>query len=176
MKLTEAECAHRTLLEKWRPAMNLVGPGPVDPHFEDAAGVVDGLKVQGSWVDLGSGAGFPGIALAARHPDATVTLVESREKRVAFLRAVVHATGLTNVRIFHGRTDAVEPGFDGVISRAYRPPEAYLEDTHRLLSTDGVAVLMSGEPPESLRGWAVQSTHRYAVGDQTRVRTVLIRD
>ena len=61
--------------------MDLVGPGPLEPHFQDAAGAVAGLEAVGRWVDLGSGAGFPGIALAARHPGAEVWLVESRRKR-----------------------------------------------------------------------------------------------
>ena len=175
MKWTEIEETHRALLEKWRPAMNLVGPGDTAPHFEDAAGAVDGLEVQGRWVDLGSGAGFPGIALAARHPEASVCLVESREKRVAFLRAVVQAAAIGNVTIVHGRTENVPAGFDGVISRAYRPPDLYLGDAARLINPGGVAVLLSGASPPPFDGWEVCSSHSYPVGAQSRVRTVLRR-
>ncbi len=175
MTYTEIEETHRALLEKWRTAMNLVGPGDTAPHFEDAAGAVNGLDVQGRWIDLGSGAGFPGIALAARHPDASVCLVESREKRVAFLRAVVQAADIGNVTIVHDRTENVAAGFDGVISRAYRPPDLYLTDAARLLSPGGVAVLLSGEPPPLFDGWDVCASHTYPVGTQSRVRTVLRR-
>ena len=175
MSLTDAETIHHRLLEKWRGAMNLVGPGDSMHHFEDAAGAVDGLTVEGRWVDLGSGAGFPGIALAARHPRAEVHLVESRSKRVAFLRAVLQGTGLTNLRIHHCRTEAMEPGFDGAISRAYKPPENYLADAARLLRPGGTAVLLSGEAPLPFSGWSVVRSHTYPVGPQSRVCTVLRR-
>ena len=48
---------HKTLLGKWRKAMDLIGPGPMEPHFEDANSAVHGLEAEGNWVDLGSGAG-----------------------------------------------------------------------------------------------------------------------
>ena len=173
MSLTQAETVHQQLLEKWRGAMNLVGPGDTLHHFEDAAGAVNGLTVEGRWVDLGSGAGFPGIALAARHPQAEIHLVESRSKRVAFLRAVLQGTGLSNLRIHHCRTEAMEAGFDGAISRAYKPPEGYLADAARLLLPGGTAVLMSGQVPPIFAGWTVVHSHTYPVGTQSRVCTVL---
>jgi len=172
---TEAEKIHMALLERWRGAMNLVGPGPVEPHFVDAAGAVEGLNARGRWADLGSGAGFPGIALASRHPQAFVLLVESRAKRATFLKTVVREAGLSNVEVFHGRTEDASPGFDGVISRAYRPPELYLSDADRLLSADGVAVLLSGEPPASFHGWIQASSATYPLEGGTRVRTLFQR-
>ena len=57
MNWTEAERVHQTLLERWRGAMNLVGPGDAEHHFVDSAGAVTGLEAVGRWVDLGSGAG-----------------------------------------------------------------------------------------------------------------------
>lgn len=155
--------------------MNLVGPGPVDGHFIDAAGAVDGLDVRGRWADLGSGAGFPGIALAARHPTAEVVLVESRAKRATFLSTVIREASIGNATVFHGRVEDLSPGFDGVISRAFRPPEDYLNDAARLLLPHGQAVLMSGDPPPAFDGWAVRETHNYAVPGGTRTRTVFVR-
>jgi 16S rRNA (guanine527-N7)-methyltransferase len=155
--------------------MNLVGPGDVDHHFVDAAGAVSGLKPRGRWIDLGSGAGFPGIALAARYPLVDVLLVESREKRASFLKHVAREAELSNVRIFHGRTETVKDIFDGVISRAYRPPEEYLGDADRLLKQGGVAVLLSGGTPPVFEGWVVDSIDEYPVADGMRTRTVLKR-
>jgi 16S rRNA (guanine527-N7)-methyltransferase len=175
VKWTEAEQAHLEVLARWRTAMNLVGPGPLEPHFEDSQGAVECLEASGAWVDLGSGAGFPGVALAAHHPAARVLLVESRQKRAAFLAEVVRASGLDNLSVFHGRTEAVAPGFDGVIARAYRPPEEYLRDAERLLLPSGVAVLLSGDTPEVPAGWEAHSSRTYPVGDGTRVRTVVAR-
>ena len=175
MKYTAAEEVHRSLLERWRKAMNLVGPGPLDAHFEDAVGAVTGLPVEGRWADLGSGAGFPGIALAARFPSATVLLVESRAKRATFLSQVVREAQLSNATVFHGRVEDLSPGFDGVISRAFRPPEEYLRDAERLLEPHGLAVLLSGSTPPEFSGWSVQGVHEYVVPDGTRTRTVLSR-
>ena len=156
--------------------MNLVGPGPVDPHFHDAVGAVTGLDAVGRWADLGSGAGFPGIALAARCPSASVLLVESRAKRATFLAQVVREAQLDNATIFHGRVEELTPGFDGIISRAFRPPEAYLKDAERLLAPGGRAVLLSGDPPPNFAGWVVEDMVEYAVGDGTRTRTLLTRE
>ena len=173
---TPAEEIHRALLERWRKAMNLVGPGPVEPHFIDAMGAVAGLEAVGRWADLGSGAGFPGIALAARFPSASVLLVESRAKRATFLAQVIREAQLDNASVFHGRVEDLSTGFDGIISRAFRPPEAYLADAQRLLTPGGRAVLLSGDPPPMFEGWVVEETVEYAVADGTRTRTSLTRE
>jgi 16S rRNA (guanine527-N7)-methyltransferase len=140
---------HHELLQRWRKAMDLVGPGPLEPHFEDARKAVAWLEARGDWADLGSGAGFPGVALAALHPEAQVLLVESRHKRASFLDQV--AAGANNLSVDAGRTERLpDASFDGVISRAYRPPDEFLADALRLLRPGGIAVLMLArqEPPE----------------------------
>ena len=167
---------HRQLLERWRAAMDLIGPGPSEPHFTDAIEVVTGLNASGEWADLGSGAGFPGIALAALHPQAQVVLAESRQKRATFLKRVVHSAQLDNARVHHGRTEQLEDGsWDGVISRAYKPPMDVLEDAQRLLREGGRVVLMLGAEAElaSTDGFEVLESHRYSIGDGDRQRLVL---
>lgn len=178
MTLTPAEAAHRRLLARWRKAMDLVGPGPLEPHFIDAIGAVSGLDVQGRWADLGSGAGFPGISLAAHHPEAEILLVESRQKRVVFLNQVVAAAGLANATVLRQRTESLDGGLDGVISRAYKPPLRYLEDAMRLLRPSGQAVLMLGDGAEVAlpAGWTTVSRLRYPVPDGWRERLVLRKD
>ena len=143
LELTPSEEHHFKLLEKWRNAMDLVGPGPLAPHFEDAAQAVSWIPAEGRWADLGSGAGFPGIALAARHPDIQVSLVESRQKRAVFLRQVLLRGKLSNAEVLHQRTEALPLGhFHGVISRAYKPPEEALSEARNLLQVSGIAVLL----------------------------------
>ena len=167
-----ALAAHRRLLDKWRGAMDLVGPGPVEPHFIDAAGAVAELDAQGRWADLGSGAGFPGVALAAACPSAQVELVESREKRAIFLEKVVAEGGLGNARVRRMRSEELESAaYDGVISRAYKPPLEFLTDAARLLKPGGCAVLLLGdrEPLAPPPGWSRLSSRRYAVPDGFRV-------
>ncbi len=169
-RLTAAEQVHQELLTKWRKAMDLVGPGPLAPHFEDAAQAVGWLEATGAWADLGSGAGFPGVALAARHPGAKVTLVESRQRRASFLRQVAARAGLAGLTVFHGRSETLADGaWDGVISRAYRPPEHYLADALRLLRPGGTAVLLAArEAPPTVAGLEVFHVEHYALGDRPR--------
>ena len=178
MTLTPAEATHRRLLARWRKAMDLVGPGPLEPHFIDAIGTVSDLDVQGRWADLGSGAGFPGVSLAARHPEAEILLVESRQKRAVFLNEVVSAAKLANATVLRQRTESLDGGLDGVISRAYKPPLRYLDDAMRLLRPGGQAVLMLGDGAEVAlpAGWTTVSRHRYPVPDGWRERLEVCKD
>jgi 16S rRNA (guanine527-N7)-methyltransferase len=170
MQLTSAENTHQNLLEKWRKAMDLVGPGPLAPHFSDAKQAVSWIPAKGLWLDLGAGAGFPGIALAARHPDAQVQLVESRQKRALFLRQVIRESGLSNAEVLHLRVEDLPEGeASGVISRAYKPPMEALKDAKKLLQTSGIAVLLIAkqEAPE-LSGMALFHVERYSVDGKSR--------
>jgi 16S rRNA (guanine527-N7)-methyltransferase len=178
-RLDAALQIHRALLEKWRQAMDLVGPGPVDGHFEDARGAVEALEVAGAWADLGSGAGFPGIALAAAHPEAQVQLVESRLKRATFLKKVVREAGLDNATVVHGRTEDLPPGqLDGIISRAYKPPRKVMADAARLLRPGGRVALLLGSQADVLApvGFVEHSRHRYPVGAGQRLRIVFTKE
>lgn len=170
LPLLDAERAHLALLERWRKSMNLIGPGPAEPHFEDAARAVQWLSAEGRWVDLGSGAGFPGIALAARFPMIHVTLVEPRARRVAFLEQVVSQAGLKNAEVRRCRSEVLDDtSFDGVVSRAYKPPEAYLADAERLLKPGGVALLMlARQEPPSVEGLELFHVERYGLDGRAR--------
>ena len=173
MKLTPAEVIHRDLLERWRKAMNLVGPGPIAHHFRDSVEAIADLEFTGRWADLGSGAGFPGISLAVRHPNAQVLLVESRQKRATFLRRVIHDAAIENATVFHGRVEDLQPAFDGLISRAYKAPVDFLADAARLLVPDGRVVVLTANALNTPPAWRVLESRRYPVSDGERVRTVV---
>ena len=173
--MNQAIQTHKHLLKKWRKAMDLIGPGPMEPHFEDANHAVQNLSAQGHWVDLGSGAGFPGIALAAHHPKAHVLMVESRQKRVLFLKRVIQESQLSNIEIYHGRSEKLTQTFDGIISRAYRKPLAYLEDALRLSKPHAKTVLLLGGanpfvPPSH---WIIKEDSIYTISTGSRRRLVL---
>ena len=170
-----AEAIHRALLEKWRNAMDLVGPGTLDVHFEDSRAGVEGLQATGRWADLGSGAGFPGVALATAFPDARVLLVESREKRAQFLKALVAELDLPNLAVHHGRAEGLEPGFDGVISRAMAAPSVVLAEAARLAPRGRTVLLLTAQQSVDLTGWRVEADREYAIGDKSRRRLVLAR-
>lgn len=171
---------HRALLARYRKAMDLIGPGPMEPHFVDAVGATEGLHALGRWADLGSGAGFPGIALAARYAEAQVVLVESREKRARFLSRVVRQGNIDNARVCRVRSETLERGvYDGLISRAYKPPPRVLaEDAARLLRPGGRVVLLLGDGAEVEvpEGFSTPVRVRYPVPDGHRVQLTLTWD
>ena len=138
---------HRALLERWRKSMNLVGPGPVDVHFEDSEKALAPLQPAGRWVDLGSGAGFPGLPLAAMHPQLVVDLVDSRRKRCTFLNEVLGRAGVSaeRVAVHCMRVENLTGPYDGVVSRAFAPPAVVLDHAERLLVKGGTLVLFLQE-------------------------------
>ncbi len=166
---------YRKLLERWRKAMDLVGPGSVDPHFEDSQKAVANLSVSGRWADLGSGAGFPGVVLAATFPEARVELVERRQKRATFLETVVAEAGLKNATV-HCMDSAELPAgsYDGVISRAYKPPAELLPEGLRLLRPGGfLALMLATEEAPVAPGYTLFHVERYTVEGKARKVVVL---
>lgn len=112
------------LLVEWQGRMNLVGPSTLpslwERHFADSAQL---LRIAGpgkSWLDIGAGAGFPGLVIALLDPTAKLTLVESITKKCNFLNAVVEATGMSDrVTIENRRVETMpRQKFDIITARA----------------------------------------------------------
>ena len=138
---------HRDLLERWRKSMNLVGPGDVQNHYDDCRLALHWMKPEGRWVDLGSGAGFPGIVFAAMFPHLQVDLVDSRKKRCIFLQTALGEAGVPTerVQVHRVRVETLEGPWDGIMSRAFAPPEAVLDHAERLLREGGTLILFLQE-------------------------------
>lgn len=101
---------YQALLEKWQRAINLVGPATIPDawtrHFIDSTQLLPLLPAgPATLYDLGCGAGFPGLVLAMVRPDVSVTLIESDQKKCAFLATVSHETK-TEVKILTTRIEA----------------------------------------------------------------------
>ncbi len=98
---------YEELLHQWSNRMNLVAPSTLnnvaERHFADSAQLADVLPSNTDIIDLGSGAGFPGVVLAIMGWN--VTCVESIGKKVAFLTELKHQLDLPNLQIFHGRLE-----------------------------------------------------------------------
>ncbi len=98
---------YSTLLKEWSKRMNLVAPSTLDDienrHFADSAQLSDVLPKDAHIIDLGSGAGFPGVVLAILGWQ--VVCIESIGKKVAFLTAVKEDLKLDNLTIYHGRVE-----------------------------------------------------------------------
>lgn len=147
------------LLEKWNAAVRLVGQRDrgewPEQHILDALTpllLVDpGARDRPRRVvDIGAGAGFPGLPLAVACPRWQLTLVEANQKKARFLRTAVAELGLLNVRVEAQRAeDCAAPIGDWVISRALAPPEVWLPLARPWVAPSGAVVAMLGrEQPD----------------------------
>jgi 16S rRNA (guanine527-N7)-methyltransferase len=113
------------------------------------------------WVDVGSGAGAPGLALCVLAPQLRMTLVEPREKRVAFLRTALGTLDVSSVVVERRRSSELpSASADIAVSRATLPPRQWLEEGARL-ATRAVWVLLAREAPPSLAGWRIDRDEAY---------------
>ena len=136
----------------------------------DAMVLAPALGTGSSVVDVGSGAGAPGLAIAILRPDLRVTLCEPLGKRAAFLRSVIGSLGRADVRIEPRRADALPRGaFDVAISRATFPPAEWLALGAELVRSGGdVWVFLAPKnadeaPPEDAR-CRLEETRAYVDG------------
>ncbi|HEX6958001.1 MAG TPA: 16S rRNA (guanine(527)-N(7))-methyltransferase RsmG [Ferrovibrio sp.] len=164
--------AYAALLARWQKAINLVAPTTLPDlwgrHFLDSGQLLP-LAPAGTrrWLDLGSGGGFPGLVIAALGVD-NVHLIESDQRKAAFLREAARAMGLP-VTVHVRRIEAVEPaalqaalgGPPEVISaRALAPLPELLPLAHRLAGPDTVYLFPKGrqaedELTEARRYWTI---------------------
>ena len=111
------------------------------------------LEPRAKWVDIGSGAGAPGLPLALLDPSLRVTLVEPRTKRVAFLRTALGSLGRTDISVERRPCQSLTGGqWDVASSRATLPPTQWLREGTRLAQRAVWVLLARGSPP-SLPGW-----------------------
>src|SRR5438067_4136297 len=105
-----------------------------------------------AWVDVGSGAGFPGLVLACCFPDARFTLVEPQKRRAGFLELQLHQLGLKNTEVLAARAVELEPVFDVATARALAEPLLALEALKSLVKPEGSVLLAVGDraiaPPD----------------------------
>lgn len=150
----EALETHLQLLEAWAPRINLVGPGQLDEYWKrhalDSAQLLRLAPEARRWIDLGSGAGFPGLVLACclkGVEGAQVDLVESNAKKVAFLREAIRATGApARVRLERSEDAAAAGGpYDVVTARAFAPLSRIIDDAAPLLHNGAIGLFLKGE-------------------------------
>ena len=138
------------LLHKWSRAYNLTAVtepfAMLRQHFLDSASVLPHLAGP-RVLDVGTGAGFPGLVIALLRPDWHVTVVDSVAKKTRFCTQVAHALGLTNVSVLHARVEAEIRGesFDDIVSRAFASLGQFVDLSARHLSAKGRLVAMKGK-------------------------------
>ena len=140
------------LIAKWNRVYNLTAvrdPGEmIGLHVLDSLAVLPHLPGR-TLLDVGSGAGLPGIPLAIARPDLEVTLLDSNQKKTSFQQQAAIELGLTNVRTVNARAESWETQqrFDVVISRAFSEIADFVSAAGRLAADGGVLLAMKGVYP-----------------------------
>lgn len=141
-------------LLKWNQKINLTAirseRGIVLKHFIDSFSVYPYLDQRSSVLDIGSGAGFPGIPLKMVQPSLEMTLIDSVRKKVDFQRHIIRGLGLKGIEAVHGRvqdTSVLENfggRFDVIVSRAFSDLRTFLFLASPFLKERGMAIAMKG--------------------------------
>lgn len=142
-------------LRRWQQVKNLVGPETLKEvwhrHVADSLQLAALAPDARTWLDLGSGAGFPGLVLgiaAAERPGTVVHLVESNSRKCAYLRHVARVTGAA-VKVHDARLETVIDGFRGTVdvvtARALAPLPQLLAWTEPLLRTGAIGLFPKGQ-------------------------------
>jgi 16S rRNA (guanine527-N7)-methyltransferase len=141
------------LIQKWNKVYNLTAirepETMLSHHLLDSLAVVPHVAAAHTLIDVGSGAGLPGIPLALALPQLQVTLLESNHKKAAFLRQSAIELGLDRVEVVCERAEVWQPPspFDVVISRAFSALPEFLAAAGQLCAKDGTIIAMKGVHP-----------------------------
>ncbi len=141
------------LLKKWNQVYNLTAIREdeklVPYHLLDSLAIIPHV-VGDSVIDIGTGAGLPGIPLAVARPDLRVVLLDSNHKKTAFLRQTVAELELPNVEVTTNRAETYHPNerFSMVVSRAFSDLKTLAEVSHHLIRTGGTLMAMKGVYPD----------------------------
>jgi len=144
---------HLDLLVHWNRRLNLTAitarPRMLVEHILDSLSVLPHLGGPGV-LDIGSGGGFPGIPLAIAGDETRLTLLDSRGRRIEFLRHVVGSLGITNAVMVNARVEDFVPErpFDSLVCRAFAPLPEILDRTAHLLMPGVELVAMKGKRPD----------------------------
>ncbi|MEM6491500.1 MAG: 16S rRNA (guanine(527)-N(7))-methyltransferase RsmG, partial [Pseudomonadota bacterium] len=172
------------LLRRWNRTINLVGPSTLsDPwrrHILDSTQLAPMLPTEsGAFVDLGSGAGLPGVPLALAAPGWRGTLIESDGRKAAFIREAARATG-ADIVVRNARIESVvDLKVDVATARALAPLSDLIQHARRCLADGGICLFLKGrrfadELTESTRRLIVSLEARpSATDDKARILRVV---
>jgi len=180
-------------LLKWNQKINLTAirseKGIILKHFLDSLSVYPYLSKTASLLDIGSGAGFPGIPLKIVYPSLEITLIDSVRKKIDFQRHIIRMLGLKGVEVIHGRIQDKEilqsmtGRFDAVVSRAFADLQTLLVLALPFLKKGGVLLAMKGELNEQEIGllskreetrYRLQGTASFVLPKSSFKRSILL--
>jgi 16S rRNA (guanine527-N7)-methyltransferase len=172
--------AYLGLLVKWNSRMNLVGPSAwpeiLETLVQDSWHLADLLETldpqPAETLDLGAGAGLPGIPLRVFWTSGDYWLVEPRQKRALFMEQAAAHMRLPRTRVVCARMEALPPARRRaglVVSRAFMPWKKLLAEVRGFLAPGGRVLVMGNEAPdEAVDGYALERVVEYAVAGKKR--------
>jgi 16S rRNA (guanine527-N7)-methyltransferase len=175
------------LLERWNRVHNLTAvtgaEAMLDRHVLDSLSVLPWLHGD-RVLDVGSGAGLPGLVLALADPSREYLLLDAAAKRVRFLRAAIAELGLAHVQAHHGRVEDLRPeaGFATVVSRAFAAPPEFVRRAGHCVAPGGRMLAMLGQAAAAREalpaGWSYRRVEpvRIPGSPATRHIAVIERD
>jgi 16S rRNA (guanine527-N7)-methyltransferase len=142
------------LIEKWNKTFNLTAirraEDMVSLHLLDSLALVP--FIQGKRIiDIGTGAGLPGIPLAICLPECEFTLLDSNAKKTRFVQQVILELGLNNVKVCHQRIEDYHPGYgyDTALTRAFASLSETVKLTQHVIANKGILLAMKGQKIEA---------------------------
>ena len=149
---------YMNILVEWNKFMNLTGitepTEVITKHFIDSLTVLDKIDKNASVIDVGTGAGFPGIPIKIAFPETKVVLLDSLNKRIKFLNAVIEKLELKDIETIHGRAEEYgrnknhREKYDIAIARAVAPLNILLEYLMPFAKANGKCLCMKGSSSE----------------------------
>jgi len=160
-------------LDVWNQQLNLTGirerPQQITKHLLDSLSLQPFLRGE-LIIDIGTGAGFPGLPLAIVNPARQFTLLDGTAKKLKFIDHVVQLLGLANVRTVHARAETYRPParFESVVCRAVGSVNLFIERAGHLCVGGGRLLAMKGRHPQAEveqlpNGWKLAAIHPLAV-------------
>lgn len=189
-------CGYQELLVERNKVMNLTAlTEPRDTalkHFADSLMLLSCCEIPAgaTVIDVGTGAGFPGMALAIARPDLHITLLDSLQKRLTFLDEVSNALGLTNVTTVHARAEdgartALRDSFDFAVARAVAQLNVLCEYCLPYVRAGGSFLAMKGRSADeefagaqnaiTLLGGQTVEVHHFTLGEAGERAIIAIR-
>jgi 16S rRNA (guanine527-N7)-methyltransferase len=168
-------------LERWNRTYNLTAIPPADRvthHLLDSLAIQPDLQGE-RLVDVGTGAGFPGLPLAVANPQRHFTLIDSNGKKVRFVAHAARILELTNVEAVHARVESITRQFDTVIARAFSALPELVRKVAPLCGPRTRVLAMKGRwPQQELEAlppeWQVVSSREIQVPGLDAARCVIV--
>lgn len=198
VEITESQAekfyTYMCLLLEWNEKMNLTAiTDPMEviiKHFIDSITISKEIEKDKKVIDIGTGAGFPGIPLKIIRPDISVTLLDSLNKRITFLNAVIEALKLENIDAVHGRIEELGKNkkyreqYDYATSRAVANLPVLSEYMLPMVKVGGKCICMKGANVEEeileakkaiqILGGKIEKADEFLLGDTDMKRNIIV--